>query len=119
MGSMHRRFSAAFKSKVAFAALRGDRTMAEVAGAFQVHPHQVMSWKVTVRGQKWRNQHKNDGSRQYKPIFRTFSAQRPPISVYFPLFIWFLARERLRLSLLSNRLGRRLFRSQVSCSVPM
>ena len=29
---------------------------------------------VTVHGQKWRNQHKNEGSRQYKPIFRAFFA---------------------------------------------
>ena len=48
MGSMRRSFSAAFKSKVALAALRGDRTLAEVAGAFQVHPHQVMAWKKQV-----------------------------------------------------------------------
>ena len=48
MGSMRRSFSAAFKSKVALAALRGDRTLAEIAGAFQVHPHQVMTWKKQV-----------------------------------------------------------------------
>ena len=48
MGSMRRSFSAAFKSKVALAALRGDRPLAEVAGAFQVHPHQVMAWKKQV-----------------------------------------------------------------------
>ena len=29
-------------------ALRGDRTLAEVAGAFQVHPYQVMTWKKQV-----------------------------------------------------------------------
>ena len=48
MGSMRRSFSAGFKSKVALAALRGDRTLAEVAGAFQVHPYQVMTWKKQV-----------------------------------------------------------------------
>ncbi len=48
MGSMRRSFSAAFKSKVALAALRGERTLAEVAGAFQVHPHQVITWKTQV-----------------------------------------------------------------------
>ena len=48
MGSMRRSSSAGFKSKVALAALRGDRTRAEVAGAFQVHPYQVMMWKKQV-----------------------------------------------------------------------
>ena len=48
MGSMRQSFSAGFKSKVALAALRGDRTRAEVAGAFQVHAHQVMMWKKQV-----------------------------------------------------------------------
>ena len=45
---MRRSFSAGFKRKVALAALRGDRTRAEVAGVFQVHPHQVMMWKKQV-----------------------------------------------------------------------
>ncbi len=48
MGSMRRSFSTTFKSKVALVALRRDRTVAEVARAFQVHPHQVMTWKKQV-----------------------------------------------------------------------
>jgi transposase-like protein len=45
MRRLRRQFSAEFKSKVALAALRGDRTLAELAGQFQVHPHQVLAWK--------------------------------------------------------------------------
>jgi transposase-like protein len=45
MGRIRRQFSAEFKSKVALAAIKGDRTLAELAGQFQVHPHQVMAWK--------------------------------------------------------------------------
>ena len=45
MGRIRRKFSTEFKSKVALAALKGDRTLAELAGQFQVHPHQVMAWK--------------------------------------------------------------------------
>ena len=45
MGRMRRTFSAEFKSKVALAALKGDRTLAELAGQFQVHPHQITAWK--------------------------------------------------------------------------
>jgi len=45
MGRMRRKFSAEFKSKVALAALQGDRTLSELAGQFQVHPHQITAWK--------------------------------------------------------------------------
>jgi putative transposase len=40
-----RAFSAAFKAKVALAAVRGDQTTAELASKFAVHTSQVTSWK--------------------------------------------------------------------------
>ena len=40
-----RQHNAAFKAKVAVAALRGDRTMSEMASAFGVHPVQIALWK--------------------------------------------------------------------------
>jgi len=40
-----RRFTAEFKAKVALDALRGDKTIQEIAGRHKVHPNQVSSWK--------------------------------------------------------------------------
>jgi len=37
--------SAAFKAKVAMAALRGDRTVSQLGSQFGVHPVQVAKWK--------------------------------------------------------------------------
>ncbi len=40
-----RRFTADFKAKVALEALRGDRTIQEIAARHKVHPNQVSTWK--------------------------------------------------------------------------
>ena len=39
----------AFKAKVALAAVKGDRTVAQLAEQFDVHPSQVTSWKARLR----------------------------------------------------------------------
>ena len=39
-----------FKAKVALAAIKGDRTLAELPEQFDVHPNQVTSWKAQLEG---------------------------------------------------------------------
>ena len=45
MSRKRRVFSASFKAKVALAAVRGDKTTAELASKFAVHASQVTAWK--------------------------------------------------------------------------
>ena len=46
MGQNRREYSAEFKSKVAIEALKDERTIAELAGVFDVHPNQIRDWKA-------------------------------------------------------------------------
>ena len=45
MKNKRRNHSAAFKAKVALAAVKGDKTIAELAGEYEVHPNQITQWK--------------------------------------------------------------------------
>ena len=45
MGAKRRRIEAALKAKAALAAVRGDRTVGELASQFAVHPTQIGQWK--------------------------------------------------------------------------
>jgi transposase len=45
-----RRHTPAFKAKVALAAIKGDRTLSQLAEQFDVHPNQVTSWKAQLEG---------------------------------------------------------------------
>src|SRR5258706_15077272 len=45
-----RNHSPAFKAKVALAAIKGDRTIAQLAEHFDVHPNQITAWKSQLEG---------------------------------------------------------------------
>ena len=49
-GRTRRNHTPAFKAKVALAAIKGDRTLAQLAEQFDVHPNQVTTWKAQLEG---------------------------------------------------------------------
>ena len=45
-----RNHSSAFKAKVALAAIKGEKTLAELAEQFDVHPNQITTWRSQLLG---------------------------------------------------------------------
>lgn len=81
MAGKRRVFSNGFKAKVALAAVRGDRTTAQLAKDFKVHVNQVSSWKAKLladaaelfedgRGRGARNSEEPSSEQLYEQIGR-------------------------------------------------
>ena len=67
MRRKRRNHSSAFKAKVALAAIKGDRTLAELSQQFDVHANQIQDWRRrlveeadTVFGQGQRQREDNE-----------------------------------------------------------
>jgi len=45
---MRRNFSGSFKAKVALEAVKGDKSLAELAAQYEVHPNQISQWKKAL-----------------------------------------------------------------------
>jgi transposase len=43
-----RNHAPAFKAKVALAAIKGEKTLAELAQQFDIHPNQITQWKAQL-----------------------------------------------------------------------
>jgi transposase-like protein len=43
-----RNHSPAFKAQVALAAMKGDKTLAELAQQYDIHPNQITDWKAQL-----------------------------------------------------------------------
>lgn len=48
LGDIRKRYDARFKARVALEAIRGERTLAEIAGEYGVHPNRITKWKKKV-----------------------------------------------------------------------
>jgi putative transposase len=44
-----KQFSDEFKAKVGLEALKGQKTVAELAGEFDVHPTQINTWRALIK----------------------------------------------------------------------
>ena len=64
MTQRRKQHSPSFKATVALEVLKGDKTVAELASRFQVHPSQIQTWKKALLEGAARVFERGDGKRQ-------------------------------------------------------
>ena len=69
MTKNRRKHSPSFKARVALEALKGEETIAELAGRFEIHPSQIRKWKNSLAegaagifGDDWNHKKKDDAN---------------------------------------------------------
>jgi hypothetical protein len=90
MPRKRRSFSATFKSKVALDAIKGLKTVAEIAKLQQVHPSQVVLWKrQLLEGVEsvfdyydYDRPHQGLGNQRPWEVYRPRGRKRPAAAIY-------------------------------------
>ncbi len=77
---MRKRYTAQFKSKVALEALKGERSLSELASKYEVHPSQIGQWRKVLlsgvsevfseKGRKKEQDGESEKSKLYEEIGR-------------------------------------------------
>lgn len=79
---MKKKFDAAFKAKVALEALKGQKTMSELARLYEVHPNQIGQWKKQVQTELpkvfngKRDRQKQDQAELVEELYRQIGQQK-------------------------------------------
>ena len=76
MGKIRRRHSSAFKAKVAFEAMKKEKTIAQLSSEYGVHPNLINQWKRRVMQElpeifsKKRSKQKQDTEELVSELYR-------------------------------------------------
>src|SRR6202521_5982454 len=63
MRRKRRVFAASFRAKVALAAVKGAKTLAQLADQFEIHPNQVSTWRKELMA-RWAELFENGGPKK-------------------------------------------------------
>jgi len=85
-----RNHSPAFKAQVALAAMKGDRTLAELAQQYDIHPNQITDWKTLL----------------LERAAQVFDGQKPEVGPDLKELHAKIGKQALEIDFLSVALGR-------------
>ncbi|EJL33114.1 transposase [Novosphingobium sp. AP12] len=86
----HRNHSPAFKAKVALAAVKGEKTLAELAQLYDVHPNQITTWRTQLlegAAGVFGNEARSEGSDPIRNAFEDLRKLFHPQAGGIPQFI--------------------------------